>query len=65
MRCLRIRLEDTHTHTHTPNTLIFTQDNLTPLALAESKGHRGVADILLRKPGTIKRDRKHTVYVTG
>ena len=38
---------------------------MTPLALAEVKGYTGVADILKGKPGTVKRDRKQTVYVTG
>jgi ankyrin repeat protein len=46
------------------NETIEDKDHMTPLAVAEAKGHTDVANILKRKPGTVKRDRKHTVYVT-
>ena len=38
---------------------------MTPLAVAEVKGHVEVADILQRKPGTVQRNRKQTLYFTG
>ena len=38
---------------------------MTPLAVAEVKGHMEVADILQRKPGTVQRNRKQTLYFTG
>jgi ankyrin repeat protein len=44
---------------------IENKDHMTPLALAEAKGHTDVANILQRKPGTVQRNRKQTVYVTA
>ena len=43
----------------------LTQDHMTPLAVAESKGHQEVANIFQRKPGTVQRNRKQTLYYTG
>ena len=66
----KVRYVHTHTHTHMVTSkpslsAMSLQDHMTPLALAEVKGHTDVANILKGKPGTVKRDRKRTVFVTG
>jgi ankyrin repeat protein len=46
------------------NETLENKEHMTPLAVAEVKGHVEVADILQRKPGTVQRNRKQTLYFT-
>ncbi|CAI8041245.1 hypothetical protein GBAR_LOCUS22937, partial [Geodia barretti] len=46
------------------NETLENKEHMTPLAVAEVKGHMEVADILQRKPGTVQRNRKQTLYFT-